>query len=90
MRLSRLLFAVFTFVFIVSAAAVSQVNPNEDQGLRPYDSLHGGELDSVSVTTGGLSLHIPLVSFPQRGNLDLSFKISFSKLDNRFKAWEWN
>ena len=44
MRLSRLLFAVFTFVFIVSAAAVSQVNPNEDQGLRPYDSLHGGEV----------------------------------------------
>jgi RHS repeat-associated protein len=25
--------------------------------------------------TGGLSLHIPLVSFPQRGNLDLSFAV---------------
>jgi hypothetical protein len=27
------------------------------------------------MTTGGLSLHIPLVSFPQRGNLDLSFAV---------------
>lgn len=53
-------------------------NPNEEQGLKPYDSWHGGDLDSVSMTTGGLALHVPLVSFPQRGNLDLSFMVRHS------------
>jgi RHS repeat-associated protein len=59
-------------------SAFAQNNPNEEQGLKPYDSFHGGDLDSVSLTSGGLSLHIPLASFPQRGNLDLSFMVSFS------------
>jgi RHS repeat-associated protein len=61
-----------------SFPVLAQINPNEDQGLKPYDSFHGGDLDSVSMTNGGLSLHIPLASFPQRGNLDLSFMVSFS------------
>src|SRR4029077_6515885 len=56
----------------------AQNNPNEDQGLKPFDSWHGGDLDSISMTNGGLVLHIPLVSFPQRGNLDLSFMVRFS------------
>ncbi|HEV7676887.1 MAG TPA: hypothetical protein VGQ12_20345, partial [Candidatus Angelobacter sp.] len=56
----------------------AQTNPNEEQGLKPNDSFHGGDLDSVSLTSGGLSLHIPLASFPQRGNLDLSFMVAFS------------
>jgi hypothetical protein len=58
--------------------AIAQTNPNEEQGLKPYDSWHGGDLDSVSMTTGGLALHIPLASFPQRGNLDLSFMLRHS------------
>src|SRR5258708_7998070 len=63
--------------------AGAQNNPNEEQGLKPYDSWHGGDLDSVSLTNGGLVLHIPLVSFPQRGNLDLSFSVVFSN-----KQWQ--
>jgi RHS repeat-associated protein len=66
------------FMLLWSAGAIAQSNPNEEQGLKPYDSFHGGDLDSVSLTNGGLSLHIPLASFPQRGNLDLSFFVSFS------------
>jgi RHS repeat-associated protein len=58
--------------------AFAQSNPNEEQGLKPYDSWHGGDLDSISMTNGGLVLHIPLASFPQRGNLDLSFMVRFS------------
>jgi RHS repeat-associated protein len=61
-----------------SFSVFGQTNPNEEQGLKPYDSFHGGDLDSVSLTSGGLSLHIPLASFPQRGNLDLSFMVTFS------------
>jgi RHS repeat-associated protein len=65
-------------LFVGSASTFAQNNPNEEQGLKPYDSFHGGDLDSVSLTSGGLSLHIPLASFPQRGNLDLSFMVAFS------------
>ena len=65
-------------VSILSSYTLAQSNPNEDQGLKPYDTWQGGDLDSISVTSGGLSLHIPLVSFPQRGNLDLSFAVRFS------------
>jgi RHS repeat-associated protein len=58
-----------------SFPALAQTNVNEEQGMKPYDSFHGGDLDSISMTNGGLALHIPLVSFPQRGNLDLSFSV---------------
>jgi len=74
MNRARFTFLLFVAV-LASASAVAQTNVNEEQGLKPYDAWHGGDLDSISMTNGGLSLHIPLVSFPQRGNLDLSFAI---------------
>jgi RHS repeat-associated protein len=58
-----------------SFPVLAQTNVNEEQGMKPFDSYHGGDLDSISMTNGGLVLHIPLVSFPQRGNLDLSFSV---------------
>lgn len=61
----------------------AQTNVNEEQGLKPHDSLHGGDLDSVSLTSGGLVLHVPLASFPQRGSLDLSFSLRYSS-----KQWQ--
>jgi RHS repeat-associated protein len=66
-----------------SFSALGQTNVNEEQGMKPYDSWHGGDLDSVSMTNGGMVLHIPLVSFPQRGNLDLSFSVYASS-----KSWQ--
>jgi len=66
-----------------SVSASSQTNPNEEQGLKPYDSFHGGDFDSVSLTNGGLAEHIPIVSFSQRGKLDLSFSLRFSS-----KQWQ--
>jgi hypothetical protein len=77
MNVLRHLLVCFVVVFCLGNA-FAQINPDEGQGLKPYDTFHGGDLDSVSVTSGGLSLHIPLASFPQRGNLDLSFMVSFS------------
>lgn len=67
-----------SLILMCSFIALAQNNPNEEQGLKPYDTWHGGDLDSTSVTSGGTSLHIPLASFPQRGDLDLSFFVSSS------------
>jgi RHS repeat-associated protein len=67
-----------SLILMCSFVAPAQNNPNEEQGLKPYDTWHGGDLDSTSVTSGGTSLHIPLASFPQRADLDLSFFVSSS------------
>ena len=75
---SKKLWFLLAVLLMGSISVLAQNNPNEEQGLKPYDSFLGGDLDSISMTSGGLSLHIPLASFPQRGNLDLSFMVTFS------------
>ena len=35
-----------------SVSVFAQTNVNEEQGMKPYDSWHGGDLDSVSMTNG--------------------------------------
>ena len=54
-------------------------DPVLDMGVVPFRSYNGGDLDSVNLATGAVSLHIPLVSFPQRGGkLRLDYQISYS------------
>jgi hypothetical protein len=74
-RLGKRLLSLVAATFMLCGSAFAQTNVNEEQGLKPHDTLHGGDLDSVSLTNGSLLLHIPLLSFPQRGKLDLSFSI---------------
>ena len=69
---------LFSLALLLSAGAISagaQTSVNEEQGLKPHDSLHGGDLDSVSLTNGSLLHHIPLACFPQRGSLNLCFSV---------------
>src|SRR6266481_6386901 len=75
MKLVRCLPVVLTMILLGGISAYAQANVNEEMGMKPYDSWHGGDLDSVSMTNGGLVLHIPLVAFQQRGGLDLSFSV---------------
>ena len=51
----------------------AQQNPNLDNGLDPYGSYHGGDIDSISVINGGLTLHAPVSSYSQRGSLSVDF-----------------
>jgi YD repeat-containing protein len=44
---------------------------------RPFAPIDSSGIDSVSLTSGGLQLHIPLWSFPQRGNLSLTFNLVY-------------
>ncbi|MGH9670813.1 MAG: hypothetical protein ACRD3A_11970 [Terriglobales bacterium] len=66
-----------------SLAAWAQADPAIQQGLKPYGSYHGGDIDSVSLTNGNLTLHISVASYPQRGD-KLTF--NFFALYNN-KGW---
>ena len=48
-------------------------------GLRPYDSYHGSNIDSVNLGNGNLVLHIPLLSYRERSS---DLKVDFPLLHN--------
>jgi YD repeat-containing protein len=83
---SAKLWVLLGAVLAVSCPVLAQTNVNEEQGMKLFDSYHGGDLDSISMTNGGLAIHIPLVSFPQRGNLDLSFSAFASSKQWRLRV----
>lgn len=69
------------FVLIPLAPAVSlkaQDLPDVAKGLQPYIGFHGGQLDKVNTLNGALTLRIPLVSYPQKGALSLSYSVIFN------------
>jgi hypothetical protein len=63
---------------IGASAIKAQDLPDVAQGLQPYGAYHGGDLDSVSMMNGGLTIKIPLVSYPQLGSLSLSYSVIFN------------
>ena len=78
--------AVFFFValFILlsdfPALIRGQDLPDVAQGIQPYISYQGGNVDKVNLATGAVNVRIPLFSFPQRGSLSLSYSIVFNSL----------
>lgn len=48
------------------------------QGLLPYNAYSGGNIDSVSMSNGNLIVHIPLISYPQRGKVTLSYSLIYN------------
>jgi hypothetical protein len=67
---------------VYAGAARAQTAPfptSDDQmGLEPYQSYHGGDIDNVSLTTGTLTVSYPFLSHPQRGKLKLSFSLNYN------------
>src|SRR5215813_8728048 len=80
------LLALIATILLPCAAAHGQNNPNTDQGLKPYDSLHGGALDSVSMTSGNLFFHLPVYSLPQRGRVGLTFSLQYNNKGFRLQT----
>jgi len=67
-------------VLAIMCAGVVPVFPQaaNEQGIKPYGSFHGGEIDSVNLSNHHLELRIPLFSYPQRGGrLKLGFVARF-------------
>jgi hypothetical protein len=51
----------------------------DDQlGMLPYQTYHGGDIDTVNLSTGSLSLDLPFLVYPQRGKLHLAFNLFFN------------
>ena len=71
MRFARLLhaFPILPCLLLFGQLARAQlaVDPTLERGMKPYGTFEGGSIDSISTTNGNLNLHIPLVSYPQRG-----------------------
>ncbi len=90
-----LLFCLSIFVPTSNA----QTDVNLEQGLSPYGSYMSSNMDSVSLTNGNLMVHIPLVSYPQRGGrLHLSFFLRYNNKGYRqvttpgsgLISWAWD
>ena len=73
---------VLTVLFVFATAntlAHAQTTGDIAEGFTPYQSFHGGDVDSVNLYNGNLILRIPLASYPQRGG---ALKVSYSFLVN--------
>src|SRR5260370_10390899 len=69
-------------LFFACAPLLAQIGPALEQGLNPYQLYEGGQIDRIGVTNGNLYIHIPLLNYPQRGILRLSFS-----LQSNNKGW---
>lgn len=62
------------------ATAQSPTGENDSDlqlGIKTFGSYHGGDLDSIDTTSGKLTVHIPLLSYPQLGRLHLNYSIHY-------------
>jgi hypothetical protein len=76
---AQILFAALTISLLLCPLAFAQSDISLEQGMKPYGSFMGGNIDSVSLSNGNLTLHIPLVSYPQRGGrLSLTFFLRYN------------
>jgi YD repeat-containing protein len=84
MTLKRLALLFCVFLFAFSATPLhAQMTGDIAEGLTPYESFHGGDIDSVNLSNGNLVLSFPLVSYPQRGALKFSFSFVFNGKSTR-------
>jgi RHS repeat-associated protein len=69
------LLSVFCFLCL---PVFAQDDPNFETGLKPFGSYHGGNIDTISLLNGDMTLDIPLISYPQRGGkLKLDFVLHY-------------
>jgi YD repeat-containing protein len=64
--MSLLLMSVFSLRSL--AQSLPPTTPDDQMGMMPYVSYHGGDIDNVNLGTGNLVVRMPFLSYPQRGN----------------------
>ena len=78
MRIRRCFLLSFTSLLFSVGLSFAQGDPTFTQGLKAYGSYHGGDIDAISLENGKLDLHAPLLSYPQRGDLQMNFTIRYN------------
>lgn len=79
LRISGLLL-IFCAVVAVQPAHAQQ-DPQLEVGMKPFGAYNGGNIDTVSLFHGQLSLDIPLISYPQRGGkLKLDYHLRYANV----------
>jgi len=63
---------------IAQAQSLPPFTSDDQMGEQAYQSYHGGDIDSVSLTSGTLTLNMPFLSYPQRGALHLTFNLMYN------------
>src|SRR5215467_10376869 len=86
MRSGRVLF--FSAIILFSVFALAQVSPDLDQGMKPYGSYHGGNLDHISMSNGNLFFHADLLSYSQRGG-ELAYPIELQYNNENFNQFQY-
>jgi hypothetical protein len=66
------------FLALTVTAGAQSDDPAFIQGLKPYGAYHGGDIDTVSLENGKVDLHATLLSYPQRGDLQMNFTIRYN------------
>ena len=70
---------LLTISLFLAGRVLAQVDPNVEDGIHPYGSYAGSPVDTVSLTSGNLTLRIPLFSVPQRGKLRATLTIGLPR-----------
>ena len=69
----KILAALFAWTLLSLSPAQAQTGPapavSDQLGIIPYQSYHGGDIDSINLSSGKINIRIPLISYPQRGGL---------------------
>jgi RHS repeat-associated protein len=69
------------FLLFLASATASAQNVDTAVGLTPYQSFHGGDIDSINLSNGNVNIHLPLVTYPQRGLLSVGFSLVYNSHD---------
>jgi RHS repeat-associated protein len=81
------LLAVAGFILAGSLGVLAQVNPDLEQGVKPYGSYHGGSLDRINIQNGNLFFQAGLLSYSQRGG-ELAYPIVLRYNNENFTLYQ--
>ena len=77
---TQLTIALLTLVMAGVPVRTSAQAVNEN-GILPYGTYHGGDIDQVSLSNGHINIRIPIKDYPQRGGrLKLTFIVRYNNL----------
>ena len=76
--LRRFVFALLVVFASINHALMAQTDTTMAIGINPYQAYNQDSFGSINEINGVLSGYIPLVSFPQKGSLNLTFYLQFT------------